>query len=202
MCLRPAALLLAAGAARRFGSPKALARHPRWQGQTMLEQRLAQLLPLYRRGNLSRISVVLGANADLLTPLLAELVQTDALQIIYCQNWQQGQSASLAAGIKAQDQACPAVLVALLDQVLLEEADYRALCEHWQQAPTHICASTYADGTCGAPVIWPRSYWPQLQALEHDQGARALLQTADKRCLLLNRAGFDIDEVGDLLGLS
>lgn len=198
--MNPAALLLAAGAARRFGSPKALFRHPAWQGQSMLEHRLAQLMPLYRQGVFSRISVVLGANADLLRPLLPASVQ-----MIYCANWEQGQSASLVAGIQAQDESCPAVLVALLDQVLLAEEDYRALCRHWQSAPQQVCASIYDDGSYGAPVIWPRAYWPQLlqlSALKQDQGARSLLHTAPRRDLYLPRAGFDIDSHADLSSLS
>ncbi|WP_338848765.1 NTP transferase domain-containing protein [Massilia sp. W12] len=202
----PALILLAAGAARRFGSPKALARHAAWQGQSMIGARLAQLLPLLQAGEFSRLCVVLGAHAEPIgahiAPLLAPYAPKAFAHI--CPHWADGQSASLGSGIRAlqandEQRATPAAMVALLDQVLLQASDYLALCAHWRHAPHAVCASRYPDGALGAPAIWPRHLWPQLLNLQHDQGARAYLQHA--RALDLPRAALDIDQRADLLQL-
>src|SRR5579871_3988981 len=84
-------LVLAAGEARRFGSPKQLAPY---RGRPLLEHALAAMAAARSVGV---TVVVLGARAD---EVLATVDLQGARPVI-CADWADGQSVSLRAGVAA-----------------------------------------------------------------------------------------------------
>jgi molybdenum cofactor cytidylyltransferase len=129
--------------------------------------------------------------------------------ILINSNWQIGMGSSIAAGVmhfsssKAY-QNIDALLILLCDQYLLTELDLKNLCSQWTMNPTQIIASQYFDDkkqqeVLGAPAIFPKNYFSQLQSLTH-KGARKLLQQhrQDVIAVELKNAGTDLDTKNDL----
>ena len=92
-------LVLAAGAARRFGAPKQLAD---LDGVPLLEHALRTMTS----APVGRVVVVLGAGAD----EVAAGVDLHGADPVVCGRWEEGQSASLACGL-AELTGCEAVVV-------------------------------------------------------------------------------------------
>jgi len=186
------ALVLAAGASRRYGSPKQLALI---DGVPMLQRVIETLrealclevdcqddsatLPLTK----PPITIVLGAHA----PAIRAAIGFNDARVIECADWANGLSHSLRCGLtemarrsegtpanEAQS-ATSAALVMLGDTPFLTASDLRRLIVAWQAAPDVPAASQYA-GTIGAPCILPRAVWPEIEALEGDHGAGAWLK--------------------------
>lgn len=86
---RVAGLLLAAGAGRRFGGPKALVE---LDGEALVQRALRAL----SAAGCSPVRVVIGASADTVRALLP-----DPAQAIHADGWESGMGASLKAGLTA-----------------------------------------------------------------------------------------------------
>lgn len=156
-----AGLVLAAGAARRFGAPKQLAE---LDGRPLLEHVLASM----SSAPLDRTIVVLGAHAE----EILEGVDLHGAEPVLCRDWETGQAASLRAGLLAAAEA-EAVVVGLGDQPLLSaRAVARVLAARGPGAEA-VCAVYY--GRPGHPIVLERTLFPRLAALSGDTGARELL---------------------------
>lgn len=156
-----AGLILAAGAARRFGAPKQLAE---LDGRPLLEHALAALAS----APLDRAVVVLGAHAD----LVRERVDLHGAEAVECAEWSHGQAASLRAGLAAVPDA-EAVVVALGDQPFLSSrAVARVLAA--RRSGVDAVRATY-HGRPGHPVVLESSLFQRLATLTGDAGARELL---------------------------
>ncbi|MBA2414981.1 MAG: NTP transferase domain-containing protein, partial [Geodermatophilaceae bacterium] len=166
---RIAGLLLAAGAGRRFGSPKALATLP--DGTPFLQRAITAL----RDGGCRPVVVVLGAQADRARELAigAEVVVND--------DWDSGMGSSLGAGLAALaalpaavDAAVDAVVVLLVDTPGIG-ADAVARVSSYA-APDVVAMATY-DGRRGHPVLLGREHWPEvIRSAVGDTGARPFLR--------------------------
>lgn len=181
MIARPWVVLLAAGASRRFGSPKQLARVG---GQTLLRRMAGIALASRPAGCV----VVLGARAGRLRRELAGL----NVRVVVNGRWREGLSRSLAAGVAALPADARAVLVLLADQAAINAADLERLCECWRRAPRRIFAAR-TDGGLGPPAILPRSAFPELRRLRGDRGARELLRDPRRRAVGIELPGADLD---------
>lgn len=185
---RHAAILLAAGASRRLGTPKLLLRI---DGE-----------PLVRRAARAALATepvqalaVLGANGDAVFASVAGL----GLTRVDCANWDQGLAASLRAGIGALHADIDGVLVVLCDQPALSAAHLRALVAAWREAPARATASAYA-GVLGVPALLPRVWFAEVLGLAGDRGARELLRArADEvSAVPAPELSWDIDRPQDL----
>lgn len=185
---RHAAILLAAGASRRLGTPKLLLRI---DGE-----------PLVRRAARAALATepvqaltVLGANGDAVFTSVADL----GLTRVDCANWDQGLAASLGAGIDALHADIDGVLVVLCDQPALSAAHLRALVAAWHEAPARATASAYA-GVLGVPALLPRVWFAEVLGLAGDRGARELLRArADEvSAVPAPELSWDIDRPQDL----
>ncbi len=181
-------MLLAAGASRRFGSPKQLVRV---EGQTLL-RRMARIA---LAGRPAGCLVVLGARAERLRRELAGL----DVRVVVNFRWREGLSRSLAAGIAALPSDARAALVLLADQAAITPADLEILCACWRRAPGRIVAAC-AAGRLGPPAILPRAVFPALRRLRGDAGARDMLRDPRRHVvgIELPGAAFDIDSRSDL----
>jgi molybdenum cofactor cytidylyltransferase len=159
-------MVLAAGRARRFGAQKLLAP---FGGSTVLRCAVERL----RASSLERVIVVTGARA---TDLRGAL---HGLDVDWAENADsaRGMSSSIVAGLDAvAAETTGAVLIALGDQPTIETAVIDRLVETWDRGggDRPVVAPRYR-GKRGNPVLFDRSLFPQLRALEGDRGARDLL---------------------------
>lgn len=185
------AIVLAAGASRRFGSPKQLARV---DGRTLLQTAVERAVALCGHA----VIVVLGARAAELAPLLR---RSPALLVVN-RGWEEGLGSSIRAGIAHLPGSCDGVLLMLADQPAVTSADLRRLADGWRRQPECIAAALY-DATVGVPAIFPRSCLRELGELRGDSGARALIARNPDRVVrvAIPRAALDIDTPEDLRSL-
>ncbi|WP_322766962.1 nucleotidyltransferase family protein [Frankia sp. Cr1] len=188
-------LVLAAGAGRRFGGPKALAT---LDGEPLVE-RAARLLAA---GGCAPVFVVLGAAA-------AEVTRSATLpgaQVVLAPGWAEGMGSSLRRGLDAvADTALEAVIIALVDQPLIGPQAVRRLLD------AHASGAVAAVATYGGqprnPVLLRRETWAEVCAhARGDVGARAWLHANPDRVVTVACDGTgspdDIDTPADLARLS
>jgi molybdenum cofactor cytidylyltransferase len=158
-----AALVLAAGGSTRMGQPKQLML---LGGRPMVRRVVAAVCD----AGLSQVVVVVGAHGEnvkqALTGLPADIVVNEA--------WAEGMSTSLRAGLEALRPEIQAAFVVLADQPGLTPALLRQLVDAYHTTGAPIVAPFF-QGQRGNPVLFARSLFPELLALEGDQGGRALL---------------------------
>jgi CTP:molybdopterin cytidylyltransferase MocA len=145
-----AAIVLAAGAATRFGSPK----------QLLL---LPYVLESLRAAPVDEIVVVSGAY---------EIDESEGLdltgaRVVACADWERGPGASLRCGLAALGDDVDAALVVLADGPYLDPRAVERVIAHADQAD--VVAATY-DGVRSHPVVVHRALWEQIP----DLGGRGL----------------------------
>ena len=140
------AVVLAAGASTRFGSPK---------------QRIL-LEPVVRRvrqaDSVDDVLVVLGAYD----------VETEE-RVVRCAEWERGPGASLRCGLEALRPEAEAAVVVLADGPELAPAAVDRVVEAWRAGGSPILAASYG-GERSHPVVLDRAAWDRIP----DEGARAL----------------------------
>jgi nicotine blue oxidoreductase len=139
------AIVLAAGAASRFGSPK----------QRLL---LPGVLERVRASAVDGVVVVLGAHD----------VETDE-PTVRCPDWERGPGASLRCGLAALPAAAEAAVVVLADGPRLAPAAIDRLVERFRETRAPMLAASYA-GVRGHPVVLARETWAAIP----DEGMRAI----------------------------
>lgn len=157
------ALLLAAGASRRLGTPKQALR---WKGEALLHHAARVAL----EAGCAPVIVVLGAEAELAREVVADL----PVSTVHNPGWEEGMGASLRTGMTALPPEAEAVLLLVCDQPALEANLLAAFLAAHREAPGRVIAAAYA-GIRGVPALFPRAFFPALRALAGDRGARGLL---------------------------
>jgi CTP:molybdopterin cytidylyltransferase MocA len=140
-----AAVVLAAGASTRFGSPK----------QRVL---LAPVLERVRASSVEDVVVVLGAHD----------VETQA-RTVTCPEWERGPGASLRCGLAALGEDVEAAVVVLADGPQLDPRAIDRVIAAWRERRPARVAATY-DGTRLHPVLVGRGAWGDVP----DEGLRGL----------------------------
>ena len=124
-----AGVVLAAGAATRFGAPK---------------QRLLLPAVLERLAGLEEVVVVAGAY-----PLEGAVA---------CPDWERGPGASLRCGLAALGPEVEAAVVVLADGPELAPAAIERVVEAWRAGGRHVVAASYG-GVRGHPLVVARPAW-------------------------------------------
>jgi CTP:molybdopterin cytidylyltransferase MocA len=139
------AIVLAAGAATRYGAPKQ-------------RELLPYVLDALRRSPVDEIVVVAGAY-----PL-----DTDA-RVVECPDWERGPGASLRCGLAALGEEADAAIVVLADGPNLSPDAVARVIGTARAAGADVAAASYG-GDRGHPVFLARAAWAGIP----DEGARAL----------------------------
>lgn len=174
-------LVLAAGEARRFGSPKQLAP---LAGRPLLEHALIAMSAVAR---LRPTIVVLGAHAD----EILEQVPLHGARPVRCESWREGQAASLRCGVAALADAVDAVVVVLGDQPALDPRAIERVIESRDGTSGAVRASY--GGRPGHPVLLERSLFAAVAGLRGDEGARTVLADAIVHVVPCDGLGSDLD---------
>ena len=170
-----AAIVLAAGASRRFGGAKQLAR---LGDRHLLEHAIAAACG----AGVDEVVVVLGGHAR----EILDTVDLGCARPVVCDAWEEGQGASLRAGVDAVRRA-EAVVLMLGDQPLVTSAAVsRVIAGRGGGAPA--VRATY-DGVPSHPVLVEASLFGRLLQLEGDRGAREVLAAVDTRLVACDGVG-------------
>lgn len=169
-----AAVVLAAGAATRFGAPK----------QNLLLPAVLARLDAVR---LNEVVVVAGAHPiDAPLPGWARLVD--------CPSWADGPGASLVCGLAALSRDVAAAVVVLADGPRLDPRALERVVAAWRGGAGPVVAASY-DGERSHPVVLGREAWDEIPVA----GGRAMpAELVD--CSDLTHPG-DVDTEADLTGL-
>jgi len=163
-----AGVVLAAGGARRFGSPKQLAE---LDGVPLLQHAIDAMLAVPA---LDRVVVVLGAVAE----ETAAAVRFASAEPVVCREWEEGMAASLRCGLAELEGADWAV-VTLGDMPGVTPEAIEAVISAC--APDVDAVRAVYDGRGGHPVALSRTLLDRVGELVGDVGARDLLRDARVR---------------------
>ena len=165
-------VLLAAGAGRRAGGPKALRVDA--DGTSWLMRSIAVL----RDGGCNAVIVVLGCQAAEARGLLVEsrIAEDPMITIVEASNWEQGMGSSLRSGLLAARSASwQAVLVHLVDLPDVTAQVVRRLIRHAPPGTASLARVTYG-GQPGHPVLIGRDHLESIMVgLTGDSGAKGYL---------------------------
>jgi CTP:molybdopterin cytidylyltransferase MocA len=189
-----AGLVLAAGAGRRLGQPKAMVS---LHGELLVERAVRTAVA----SGCDPVLVVLGSHAD-------EVVAGSDLgtaRTVLAENWSEGMGASLRSGLEAAAAVgCEAVAVILVDQPLVSAEALRRLGDAWR-AGAVAAVATY-DGKPRNPVVLDHRIWAEVAAAAvGDVGARGWLRSHPEQVVEVACDGsgdpIDIDTPNDLIAL-
>jgi molybdenum cofactor cytidylyltransferase len=158
-----AAIVLAGGSATRMGELKQLLP---FGGQPMVRR----VTEAACAAGLAQVVVVVGAQAEAVAEALSGL----PVDLAVNSAWARGMSTSLRAGLEALRPEIGAALVVLADQPGLTRDLLRALIDRYRASGAPIVAPVHL-GQRGNPVLFDRGLFPQLLAVEGDQGGREII---------------------------
>lgn len=171
-------IVLAAGAGRRMGGPKALIGPEGPAGPGHITDTPERSTPLERvcrhlhAGGCPQVLAVVGAEAH---RVAAALPSRPWLELVTAVAWEEGMGASLRAGLAAAGRTgADAAVVTLVD---LPDVGADVVARLLAEAPPtrgSLARASYR-GTPGHPVLLGRDWWPRAAAASvGDVGARAL----------------------------
>jgi CTP:molybdopterin cytidylyltransferase MocA len=141
-----AAVVLAAGASTRFGSPK----------QAVLLEPVVERVRM--SAEVDEVVVVLGAHE----------VETSG-RSVHCPEWERGPGASLRCGLAALGEEVEAAVVVLGDGPALDPRAIDRIVSAWRRSSAERLAATYG-GVRLHPLLLARNAWSEIP----DVGLRAL----------------------------
>lgn len=161
--LKIAAVILAAGGAKRFGYPKPLLL---WKGKPFFEHLFlaAQAIGFYPQ------ILVSGAYHD----EISKAAEKIPLQIVYNPEWEKGQSTSVRMAIRALPDETEAAVFMLADQPFISPTLLAALADAFLKTRAPVIAPYVGDQRAN-PLLFARLAFPLLAEITGDQGGRAIL---------------------------
>ena len=167
----PRAILLAAGAASRFGGGKLM--HPLADGIA---------ISVHAMRNLKAAGVDVTAVVRRGDDALAAMLTREGALVVVCDKAEEGMGASLACGVAAAP-SDSGWIIALADMPSVRAATISLVGNALRQGAA-IAAPTF-EGQRGHPVGFAARYGDELRALGGDEGARSLVQRDRKSVILV-----------------
>ena len=175
-----AAIILAAGASTRLGSPKQLVR---LGSETLLERAIRIAVE-------AGLSPVYGVVSENLPP---EACSNRMIRVSNPEAYE-GVASSIRAGLRAADSGTSplsGIVILTCDQPAVTATHLQELA----RGGTHVIGSAYAQRK-GVPAYFPATTFAQLMALRGDVGAHDLLKAAE--AIDLPGGELDIDTLDDV----
>lgn len=169
------ALVLAAGASKRFGAQKLL---QDLAGTPVLRWSVNALAGV--RGVADEVVVVVPPEHA----TLRDALRGASVRLVVNERAADGMGASLACGVRALGPDVDAVLVALGDEPRLTRGHHERVVDRYRPGGVAIVAPTYR-GARGHPVLFDRRVFPELATLTGDRGARSVVERDPRRVELL-----------------
>ena len=185
------AVILAAGASTRFGSPKQLVRIG---GSPVLHQMISNAAFVAGRS----VTVIIGAHAREIAPALRQ----SAASVVVNRDWPEGLASSIRVAVESAPPRCDGLLLLLADQVAVTADDLKHLYAAWKRHPILVAAALY-DGAPGLPAIFPRWTYPGLMELRGDRDPRQVIRrNVDQLVRIpMANASINLDTPEDLLSI-
>ena len=169
-----AAVVLAAGASRRFGEANKLLAEV--GGRTLIERVVAALAA----ADVGDILVVTGWDREAVEAAL----RGQRVRFVHNERWDEGMGTSIAAGVAAVEATSSGAFIVPADLPLLTPQAIASLIAAFNAAGgNRIVFPTTSAGEQRNPVLWPRAHFGALLALPPEKGAKALLQLIAAQCL-------------------
>ncbi len=192
-----AAIVLAAGAGRRFGGGKLLAE---FEGRPLLAGALEAALA----SPALQVILVTGAQAEAVGDAARDIFTARGegarLRIVHAADHDEGMGASLRAGARALAAEAAGVFVFLGDMPKIPATILPRLAQAVRDGAA--AAAPRHNGRRGHPVLIGRDLLPALARLSGDAGARAILADLGDRMALVESDDpgvlFDVDRPEDL----
>lgn len=165
------ALLLAAGASRRFGSDKRL--HPTHDGTPLLLASLNRYAAAF-----GAVIVVLRDDDAAAADLVAGYQGPASIRVVHCPDARLGMGHSLACGARQIPADWAYVFVALADMAWVRAATLSLLREAAAGAARDAIVQPAFHGRPGHPVGFGAQHFSALTRLHGDEGARRLVRDA------------------------
>jgi molybdenum cofactor cytidylyltransferase len=171
-----AAIVLAAGRARRFGAQKLLQPY----GTSTVVRTVVDTM---RSVGLDYLVVVGGPGAE------AVRASVGGPPVVWVENAEpdRGLSSSVATGVAALPPNVGAVLMVLGDQPTVSRQVVERVVQAWREGGGPVVAPSYS-GLRGNPVLFDSAMFGALGALEGDQGARELIASDPSRVMMVDVA--------------
>lgn len=182
---RVAGVILAAGGSSRLGEPKQLIE---WRGHSLIWHAVRATQAL------NPVAVVIGEGAK----DIRRALRKEQVDIIENADWEAGQSSSVRAGLESIAEGTEAVVFLLADMPFVNSELVSALVQRYRQTLAPLVA-TWAGGRRANPVLFDRETYSDLQALEGDQGGRAIFRRFEREFVEWDDAVLqDVDTPEDL----
>jgi len=166
------AIILAAGLSRRLGRPKLLLP---FDGRSLIRRTLEQIIAA-GGGQWHEVVVVLGHEAARVEQELERL----PVRTLFNPRYAEGMSTSLIAGLEAVAPQAEGAMIFLGDQPLVSAEVIRSMLSIFRGSNRPIVSPLYG-GAGGNPVLFSRSLFPELMAVEGDKGGREVVMRDPQR---------------------
>ncbi len=179
-------IVLAAGKATRFGSTKQLFEI---DGKPLVQHGI----DCASEAGLDEIVLVIGHDA---ARVAGAVTLPENAHAIVNERYADGQSTSLAEGLRALDPSSEAAVVLLGDQPGILPGEVRELVARFAETRSPVVRLRYRAGP--GPALLSREIWPEALSLSGDTGARELFDRHPVEEVVIERnAPLDIDTPSD-----
>lgn len=148
--------------------------------------------------NCAATIVVLGAHFDEIKQVISE----GEVTVLHHEDWEHGLGSTISFGIKYIRKAYPnvdGVLVLMADQPLMDTEYLNEMISNFRPGTEQIIATRYHANRNGVPAVFDCSYFAELSELEHDKGAKDLIEKHSDKVIPQDAEGktTDIDTPED-----
>ncbi len=180
--MKVGAVILAAGKASRFGSPKQLLE---FKGETLIDRACRTAM----EAGCQPVLRVLGSHGE---KIIARPCP-DRVETFVHPAWEEGMGSSLAAGVSRLLELAPdldGIFVLLADQPMIAPSLLKTMILELQKTSVVWCIQS---NITGPPALFARIHFEELLALRGDRGAKAVAKNHEAATVAFPRARWDID---------